>query len=137
MGRAIRSPSVTTTFSGLTQGDRWAKVTVSVLQTVYWTFDEKPTWQLPEHRRRGASVEARSERASRGRLLLARPAEQIDEVLMQLEPDGVIGVAVGRGDVAVIAGLDFGKRIRKAPPIAAYARRMRRDIVDQRDRAGM
>ena len=47
-----------------------------------------------------------SKRASRGRLLPARQAEQVDKVLMKFEPDGVIGVAVRRGEIAMIAGLE-------------------------------
>ena len=54
------------------------------------------------------SAAVRSKRASRSRLLLAGQAEQVDEVLMKFEPDGVIGVAVRRGEIAMIAGLELG-----------------------------
>ena len=55
-----------------------------------------------------SNLQPRSNRASRGRLLLAGQTEQVDEVLMKFEPDGVIGVAVRRGEVAMIAGLELG-----------------------------
>ena len=83
----------------------------------------------------GARVAAtvRSKRASSGRLLLAGQAEQVDKVLMKLEPDGMVGVAVRRGEIAVIAGLEFGERVRETSLVAADARCMRRDVVDERD----
>jgi hypothetical protein len=65
-----------------------------------------PTWDSAQ-----PSAAARSNRASRGRLLLAGPAKQVDEVLMKFEPGGVVGVAVRRGEIAVIADLEPGKRV--------------------------
>jgi hypothetical protein len=68
----------------------------------------------------GARVAAtvRSKRASSGRLLLAGQAEQVDKVLMKLEPDGMVGVAVRRGEIALIASLEFGERVRETSPVS-------------------
>ena len=79
-------------------------------RTRKWPWREQPR-QIGLAQAQGEWAQIRSNRASRGRLLLAGQAEQVDEVLVKFKPDGVIGVAVRRGQIAMIAGLKLGKRV--------------------------
>lgn len=64
---------------------------------------EKVSILRPSSRRFKSAAEHSNRAAHRGRLLLASQAEQVDEVLMKFEPDRVIGVAIRRGEIAMIA----------------------------------